>query len=226
MSRARAIADRLPGDTYQTPLRLAHAICSRLRSTFRDWVPEEVLEPSAGLGAFVRAARAAWPDAQVLANEIDRGFHRTLLQSGAHVVHHEDWLKLGRTLAEASTGAGPRHLILGNPPFRFARQHIEAALSAMLPDDRLCFLLRLNFLGSSDRVEFWKQPGLQSVATIAPRPSFTGKGSDGTEYAVFTWVKGFTGVPIIQTPLTWEPERKVRKKPAKAARPAKRRRAA
>lgn len=55
MSRARAKADRVPRDAYQTPPELALAICQRL--ALAGMRPGEIVEPSAGSGAFVRAAR-------------------------------------------------------------------------------------------------------------------------------------------------------------------------
>lgn len=184
MSRALAVAERLPADAYVTPDLLTRAICERLRQRF---TPDEVIEPSAGAGAFVRASRATWPEAHVTANEIDRGRKRELLQAGAHVVLHWDWPTIAAKIAIGQTDAGAMRLIVGNPPFRAAQEHIEAALRMMRPGDSLAFLLRLNLLGSSVRVKFWREWPPSWVAPIVPRPSFTGGGTDGTEYALFVW---------------------------------------
>jgi hypothetical protein len=196
-------------DAYMTPDELALAICAGLRRRGVD--PEEIIEPSAGAGAFVRAARATWPDAHITAVEIDRT--KTPVLAIADVVMVEDWVGLARLLANGQSEEGKSRLVVGNPPFRQAQEHIEASLDLLREGDRLAFLLRLNFLGARERVSFWRRRlGLETVQTVAPRPSFGlnkhGKpGSDGTEYAVFTWRKGYRGAPRVLAPLVWAPAR-------------------
>jgi hypothetical protein len=207
VSRARAAGERIPLDSYQTPQPLALGICATLRK--RGATPAEIVEPSGGSGVFVAAARLVWPDAHVTANDVDRGRRRDLLQAGAHLVLHEDWTALARRLASEQPAEGPERLIVGNPPFRLAERHVEAGLEWLRDGDRLAFLLRLNLLGSTRRLSFWARPGLASVAPIVPRPSFTGTGTDGTEYAVFTWVKGYRGAARLQRPIVWKPARRV-----------------
>jgi hypothetical protein len=210
VSRARAAADRVPMDAYLTPGPLALEICERQRRCCVD--PVEIMEPSAGAGAFVRAARAVWPEAHVTAVDIDPARREQLLDAGAHVVLIQDWALLARRLANEQAEDGPRRLILGNPTYLKAQPHIEAGFEWLRKGDRLAFLLRINFLGSTERVSFWRRPGLQTIAPIAPRPSFGlnkhgKKGTDGTEYAVFTWVKGYRGTPRLQRPIVWKPAR-------------------
>lgn len=210
MSRARAEADRVPLDAYMTPPELALAICCELK---RKVDALEVIEPSAGAGAFVRAARSVWDMAHVTAVEVDPRHRAALVASGAHHVAIEDWVRWSRDIANAQSDEGNDRIIIGNPPYRQAQEHVEAGLDLLRDGDRLAFLLRLNFLGSKDRVRFWRRPGLESVQTVAPRPSFglnkLGKpGSDGTEYAVFVWRKGHRAPPRILRPLTWTPPRR------------------
>jgi hypothetical protein len=206
MSRAKAAADRVVLDAYMTPDPLALAICGELRRRGED--PMDVIEPSGGDGAFVRAARATWDMAHVTAVEVDPAKRSALTVAGAQLVVCEDWVLWATGLANTQGEEGLDRLILGNPPFRKAQPHVEAALDILREGDRLAFLLRLNFLGSRDRVRFWRRPGLESVQTIAPRPSFTGGGTDGTEYALFCWRKGYRGAPRILSPLVWKPERR------------------
>ncbi len=209
MSRARAAADRIPQDGYQTPAPLARAICQRLFQSFAP--PGLIVEPSAGTGAFVAAAKATWPDAVLLAVEVEARYRKALERAGAAGgnVTIGDWVTVAsRLFAHLQPAALPPRLVVGNPPYRQAQAHIEAALEWLRPGDLLAFLLRLNFLGSRHRISFWKRPGLLWVATITPRPSFTGGGTDGTEYALFVWRKGYRGEPRLAPTLTWEPERK------------------
>lgn len=60
--------DRVPLDAYETPLDLCHAICRWLKN--KGVEPDRILEPQAAHGNFVMAARATWPKAYIVANEI------------------------------------------------------------------------------------------------------------------------------------------------------------
>lgn len=76
-------------------------------------------------------------------------------------------------------------LIITNPPFTLAKEFLEKSLTE---SDCVCYLLRLNYLGSSKRKPFWKQVGTPNkLLVLIKRPSFTGKGTDATEYAWFCW---------------------------------------
>lgn len=67
--------ERMPFDAYLTPKELALAICKWLKekgigqSMFPN-TPFRVLEPSAGHGHFVSAMREVWPNATIIANEV------------------------------------------------------------------------------------------------------------------------------------------------------------
>lgn len=67
-SVSKARQDRVPFDAYQTPVALALTICNWLKQFGVD--PAHILEPSAGHGSFVKAARAVWPKSFIVANEI------------------------------------------------------------------------------------------------------------------------------------------------------------
>ena len=77
-------------------------------------------------------------------------------------------------------------LILTNPPFSMAQEFIEHSI----PRCNTCImLLRLNFLGTIKRHEFWKQHTPTGIHILSNSPSFTGSGTDATEYAWFIWTK-------------------------------------
>jgi hypothetical protein len=204
MSRAKAAAERVALDFYATPDALALAICQHVATGIAT--PRAVVEPSAGRGAFVRAIRATWPDSKVMAVEIDPENLSALWDPRLDVVV-DDWARFATAAAES---LAPPDLIIGNPPYRQAQEHVEAGLRWLRPGGSLAFLLRINFLGSTSRVDFWNRAGLASVTPITPRPSFTNGGTDGTEYAVFVWTKGHTGPARLCPPLVWKPERKRR----------------
>lgn len=78
-------------------------------------------------------------------------------------------------------------LIVTNPPFSIALDFLEKSLRE---SKTVVYLLRLNFLGSQKRQEFWKKNPPSHLFTLSKRPSFTGKGTDATEYAWFVWDGG------------------------------------
>jgi hypothetical protein len=240
MSRALAAALRAPLDLYVTPDALAEAICARL---VREGVaPRSVVEPSAGHGAFVRASRAAWPQARVVAVDVDTSLVATLKGAGAHTVVTADWVTHAPALAEPEgcslcrgqggfggafpdvkcpdcdgTGKvpGPR-LFVGNPPFRQAAEHIEAALSVMHPGDVLALVLRLGFMASTSRLDFWTRHPVSELAAIVPRPRFSlsARGTkdgiprlrdDACDYALMVWRAGDQGPARITEHLVWKP---------------------
>jgi hypothetical protein len=197
VSRAKPIVEREALDFYATPQPLADAICRHLcRENFSC-----VVEPSAGHGPFVRAARAMWPEAEIVAVDVSPDRLPELSAAGADVVLVSPWQEIA-----ALPGVG-RTLIIGNPPFREAEEHIRHALDIMRPGDALAFLLRFNLLGSRGRVALWESTPLAEVAPLVPRPSFTGGSTDATEYALFRWAKGHRGPTRLSLPLVWQKSR-------------------
>lgn len=196
---------RNEGDSYFTPDALALAICRRLGETL---TPDLVIEPSAGAGAFVRAARATWPQSQIVAVE-PNGFGALL--GLADMVGACSWEAWDEPIATAA-------LILGNPPYNLpgdgrgkdspttAERHVLLALDRLPEGGTVAFLLRLAFLsggGRIDRLHMRHPPS--ALWPITPRPCFTGDGkTDASEYGIFVWTKGRVGLCDLR-PLRWSP---------------------
>lgn len=146
-----------------------------------------ILEPSVGGGAFVRAVRLA------------RGDHRADVIFGVDIDSAAPGLPeadvpvvgnfLDACLFEEMMEGAPS-LVIGNPPFSGAEDHIRRAMEVVLPFGTVAFILRLNFLGTIKRRDLWKEYPPTRVDVIRPRPSFTGGGTDSCEYAFFQWVSG------------------------------------
>lgn len=189
-------------DVCPTPAALALEICDRLARMIEP-TPTHILEPSAGDGAFVRAIRATWPDAEIAAIEIQEKNRSKLLTAGAnHVI-------TGDLVAFNGTGPEQVDLIVGNPPFAVAEEHIRYLLSHMQEDAVLAFLLRVGFYGSKERLPFWSEHPERCFVPITPRPGFKlnkdGKpGTDSQEYGLFVWQKGWTGAPTRLPHIIWE----------------------
>jgi hypothetical protein len=203
--------ERQEADFYPTPDRLALASCKAVKEIVP--APDFIIEPSAGAGAYVRAARETWgrPRFGLHAVEIRREERDGLIASGADIVHIcplEEYLP--KFLPPART------VVVGNPPYSIAEKHVQLLLDYLLPGSFIAFLLKLGFLGTKKRAEgIWKEEPTQChyIWPILGRPSFitsdTGSTSDVNEYAMFIWEVGYRGPPIIRFPhIRWKTKEK------------------
>lgn len=184
MSAAGRGAERRARDAYFTPAPLARAIVARLATVL---TPASVLEPSAGAGAFMDAAEAAWPSARVVG--IDLEPQRDSVTRGDFIRHEID---------RASVA-----LVLGNPPFVDAEAFVRKALDLVPPGGHVAFLLRAGFLHGKKRGA-WVQKHLRLYIPLAERPSFTDDGrTDASEYSVFVWRRDHDWPPMVAAPIYW-----------------------
>ena len=77
-------------------------------------------------------------------------------------------------------------LIFTNPPFSIAQEFIDHSLKNA---DTVFMLLRLNYLASIKRYDWWVNQSPTALYVLSKRPSFTGSGTDATDYAWFVWDK-------------------------------------
>jgi hypothetical protein len=163
VSRALALAERIPLDAYYTPDALAVALVGLLPIEPTD----TVLEPHAGGGAFVRALLPRC--SRVLACDVNPDAAGLAL---AHSAHYGDFL---------TCGIGGRWIV-GNPPFRGFEAHVDHALTL---SRHVAFLMRLSVTESAGRVPMWQRWPLRKVWVLAERPSFTDGGTDSAAYGWF-----------------------------------------
>jgi hypothetical protein len=194
--------ERKEADYYPTPDPLALACCKRLFSLVPD--PNYIIEPSAGGGAFVRAARATWVNKNIVAIEVRHEEEDQLHRSGA------DNVFVGTTeFAIKNPAFGGVPLVVGNPPYSLAQVHIMLLLDYLLPGSHIAFLLKLGFLGTKTRADLlWKQGQCKYLIPILGRPSFV-KGekssSDVNEYGLIVWEVGYEGPMTVLFPhIRWK----------------------
>jgi hypothetical protein len=90
-------------------------------------------------------------------------------------------------------------LIVTNPPFSQAQEFLEKSLEH---GRCVIYLLRLGFLASQKRKDFWKANPPSHLFTLSKRPSFTGEGkTDNSDYGWVVWDK----INVVKTkgPFTW-----------------------
>ena len=198
---------RRSDDAYDTHPSVALACVEWLARNTAP--PQRVLDPTAGAGPFVRAARACWPEAKIAAVDIRGDVQAEAHAAGANVSLTADALQLPADLV------GMCDLIVTNPPFCIADQLLLHLYPAMREGARLAFLLSVTWLGSKERWEpggAWVTAPLASLSVIVPRPHFGMSHSPKFEAGLFVWVKGHTGPAYLADPIRWSPPRKERKR--------------
>lgn len=182
-------------DRYYTPDDLADKLVHHLSyEIVPELEPHDVLEPSVGGGAFVRATQRHFgghpecigvdPDPDAL------GFSWC-----------SAWV---RSTFEDFDEPGHFDLIVGNPPFRHAQAHIEKGLSLLAPGGVLAFLLRLAMTEGKGRAAFWRDAPLRHITVLAERPSFTGGGTDSCAYGWFVFQQGWQGGRSVLPGWSWK----------------------
>lgn len=190
--------ERVPFDFYPTPPWCVDRLLDRHGTEILSGV-DRCLEPTVGDGAIVRAveswvirsevpgtgalpAARRWTGVELRWDALD-----PVTPLDAHFQNQDfrSWVPWGFG-PEGSPFMEPRFdLAIGNPPFSIA----EAILRRCFEVSRVtAMLLRLGFLGSSERVEFWRGAGSDLYIRVIPdRPSFDGHGTDSASYAWFIW---------------------------------------
>lgn len=140
-----------------------------------------ILEPCAGSGAIARQLLYRYPgEVEIHAVEI-REEERARLLEVSHHVHIADFLTWQPD--------AQFDYVITNPPFSIAQDVVERALE-IANGAEVIMLLRLAFLATQDRYEFWQKHPLSELLVLSARPSFMGKRSDYSEYAWFVWNAG------------------------------------
>jgi len=172
---------RISGDKYPTPKSALDAISPVFAQLYEGGA---LLEPSCGAGNVINYLRQALPEAGPwFGVEIDPDFSKSWDQLG------DDHKMIGDFLS-MDFGAKRWAFVVGNPPYRDGEAFVRKSFELLEEGTgRLLFLLRLNFLGSQKRWQLFLDLPLAHVFVLSKRPSFTGNGTDATEYAWFLWDK-------------------------------------
>lgn len=178
MSSTNRGGKRIAMDVYETPRWCVDAILDRI------YTPQMkmVLEPCAGSGNIIKAIVERDPDVQVWGME-PRG------------EAFRDLVKIDRchpSCVEYMDCENPGHydLVITNPPFYCAQDMLKHTFSHCSPQRckvTICYLLRINFLASQGRRDWWTQHKPTGIYILSKRPSFTGGPTDSCDYAWFVW---------------------------------------
>ncbi len=177
MSATNRGAVRKKDDFYETPEEVTRDfLFNHFEGDFK-----RILEPCAGTGKMVKVLREKYPDAEIhLVEPFPSG---RPFKPGADAIFK---CKFEHLKTKLSVMLLDYDLIFTNPPYSQAKEIIEHALTTW-PYATVVMLLRLNFLGSQKRHDFWQAYPPNELHVLSCRPSFTGRGTDATEYAWFVW---------------------------------------
>lgn len=174
MSAANRGAKRVDADFYPTPIPVIHNFLENHR--LKDGA---IFEPCAGNGNFIMAIRQKGYRNKIIANEIRKEENQNLLNAGATYIDHYDFLQHQFKDKDIKT-------LITNPPYSTAEDFFRKS-KEQFPEAEIIMLLRLAFLESKKRYDFWQQYPVNKLYILSQRPSFTGKGTDATAYAWFVW---------------------------------------
>lgn len=158
MSATNRGRERIKDDAYLTPSWSVHRLLEKITLPAGRW-----LEPCAGEGAIIRAVNEKRKDVVWGAAEVRPECLPALKKLGFDKGSLVDFLRL-----DPNELVGKFEVVFTNPPYSLAEEFLERGLEVC---PHVVFLLRLNFLGSSDRHFFLKEY-TPDVYVLPNRPSF------------------------------------------------------
>jgi len=163
MSSTSRGAVRNEADFYITPDETINSLLNNFKLA-----PGAIWEPFAGNGAIIKVLRSRKVKDNIVATEI-RDEKINLMNAHANVINcHTDFLTYDYT---ANKVCWNPVTIITNPPFGIAQEAVERCFE-IAPDADIIMLLRLNFLGSQKRKEFWERHPVKQIYILSERPSF------------------------------------------------------
>lgn len=150
---------KIPNDSYPTPTECVIALMEAIDLKVTD----TFLEPCRGEARAIYD-RVHLPDSQ------------------------KSWAELTEGVDYLATPFEKHDVIITNPPFTLTESFLRKSFSELKEDGTLIYLQRVNFIGSIERLDLWREIGYpQKHPVLIPRPRFVGKGSDSCEYIWMVW---------------------------------------
>jgi 16S rRNA G1207 methylase RsmC len=176
MSATNRGSERKLNDFYATPIDCVENFIDK----YSGKIEGDILEPSAGNGNIIKALRNKNIKGNIMALELREEEYESLNKISDELII-TDFLQWETDRKF--------DIIIGNPPFTYAKEFVEKCLGLLSDNGKLIFLLRTAFLESKSRYEFWQQNPLGSLYVLSKRPSFINGKTDATSYSWFVWDK-------------------------------------
>jgi hypothetical protein len=171
MSSTGRSAVRLEDDFYVTPSWVVARLLEEVDLPGGDW-----LECCAGGGEIIKVVNDLRQDINWYAIEKREDLRDSLVSIIA-----EDRVEIDNYLEMEIERRFS--VVITNPPYSHA---LSVIYRSFMIADWVVMLLRLNFMSSVKRVGFMRRY-CPNVYVLPNRPSFTGGGTDSTEYGWFVW---------------------------------------
>jgi len=183
---------------FETPYEVCQFVMGHL------WHPHyplsgrsiKMIDPGAGTGHWGKAVKQYHPRVKVIGVD---------LPEVTRAPGYDYWYSMRyQEFAVKAKKAGIQFDVAGfNPPFQQLEEFIPMTVDLLRPGGLAFVYLRLAILAGQDRAtNWWPKLPFRALTTLSKRPSHTGDGiSDPrTEYAIFVFQKGYTGLPTILPP--------------------------
>lgn len=185
MSSTNRGSDRSTDDYYSSPSWGVDALLRRLPPL----AGKRILEPSAGTGGIVRRLLAAGAT-KIVAIEPDPDRAASIQHAPEVLVRMAERRPyvIATRLEAWAHGAQRFDLVVMNPPFSLALEHVEKAISLLAPGGLCAALLRVAFACSQKRAPFRARHPFD-MFLLAQRPGFATEkrigGSTASQQALF-----------------------------------------
>lgn len=178
--------DRQKDDFYSTDPQAVEVLINKLIELGVD-IPQNIIETSVGMGHIAKVFEAHGHTVHGY-DIVDRGYLNTIVQ---------DFLSVDKIDID-------NKMFVQNPPYKMALDFVKKSLELCNDGEYVCTLLKIQFLESMTRYEFFKEfpPKYVSVFSVRTQCLKDGKeqkNSSAMCYAWFIWQKGYLDFPKI----TW-----------------------
>lgn len=196
--RRRAHQKADPSEYYATTPAQAEQNCFTLREDWKRYAdtilnPAFILEPMCGAGTWFPGIRKTWPNADILGIERNPALAEFARRSGM-TVEERDVFKTELARFERFD------VVVGNPAFSKCQDLVSMLQGRIRSNGWIAMMVRLDYLATAARYEsFWRIFPATCVYVYVSRVGFTPDGgTDGTEYMLALWRKGFQGDTIVR----------------------------
>ncbi len=182
---------------YPTPPWCVHRLLEWWTPRPGVWV-----EPCAGNGSIVRTLSdclssgysPVWRTYELNQLRVDEYNARNKGRVGIYANYCADFLQLRSNVVDRQNCTA----VITNPPFVKAVEFV-AKSRELYPEAEVVMLLRVGFMESDERSEFWREVGVPDLGIFPNRPSFQNSetGALKTDSTVYSW---FIWPPAIEGP--------------------------
>ena len=178
---------RIPSDNYATPFSISkwaidHVVKISEKHCGKPTRKLRMLEPGCGDNApFSRYAASIGMEAHgVDYREVGR-------RETVAIIGDLDFLEMPSEKSKMLY-ANKYDVIATNPPFIYGIEFIQRSLDMLSPRGVAVFLVKMTFLGTQGRSDFFKERPPAEIHVLTQRPSFAYGGTDkGQEYCLLVW---------------------------------------